>query len=212
MVSYVIALGRKATSGAVLARQLESQVGCLSLFLPAVVGLQRSSVTCTIHAGVCLPNIVHVIPPEVLCTRHLRGGLLHAQGLPAGPETRRFAEDLLARIPTSGANPVRSQYRQQEREAAAFVRANASFAMLSDDEDDADLAATMPAPTTAPLPKAAKKSLRKAKARASLPPSGSCCPYRKCFSCAASHNLDVYIMCSCRRPRRTARATTTAAG
>ena len=42
-----------------------------------------------------------------------------------------------------------------------MAQRNAKYAMLSDDEDD--FAPAMPAPTTAPLPKASKKNLRKAK-------------------------------------------------
>lgn len=79
-------------------------------------------------------------------------------------ETRRFAEELLAKIPRAGAAPGRAvaqQYQQHEREAAAFARQNASFALLSDDEDDFD--EPPPAPTTARVPKASKKSLRKSK-------------------------------------------------
>ncbi|EIE19374.1 P-loop containing nucleoside triphosphate hydrolase protein [Coccomyxa subellipsoidea C-169] len=88
---------------------------------------------------------------------------LEGQGLPSGMETRRFAEDLLAKIPRAGAAPGRAalQYQQRERDAAAFVRKNAAFAMLEDDEDDFD--EPPPAPTTAPVPKVAKKSLRKSK-------------------------------------------------
>lgn len=48
-------------------------------------------------------------------------------------------------------------------QAAALAQRNARYAMLSDDEDD--FAPAMPAPTTAPLPKASKKNLRKAKVR-----------------------------------------------
>lgn len=86
-----------------------------------------------------------------------------SQGLPSGMETWRFAEDLLAKIPRAGAAPGRAtlQYQQRERDAAAFVRKNAAFAMLEDDEDDFD--EPPPAPTTAPVPKVAKKSLRKSK-------------------------------------------------
>jgi hypothetical protein len=80
-------------------------------------------------------------------------------------ETRRFAEDLLGRIPSAGSAPGRpTQYRQQEREAAAFARKNAAFALLSDDEED--FVEPPPAPTTAPVPKATKKSLRKSRVRA----------------------------------------------
>ena len=46
-------------------------------------------------------------------------------------------------------------------QAAALALRNAKYAMLSDDEED--FAPAMPAPTTAPLPKASKKNLRKAK-------------------------------------------------
>lgn len=96
------------------------------------------------------------------------------QGLPSGPETRTFAEELLAKIPGSaGARAgvsATTTYQQREREAAAMARKNAAFALLSDDEDDFDVAAA-PAPTTAPLPKqAARKSLRKAKVRARYQP------------------------------------------
>ncbi|CAL8468358.1 g7898 [Coccomyxa elongata] len=89
---------------------------------------------------------------------------LEGQGLPSSMETRQFAEELLAKIPRAGAAPGRAAYQQREREAAAFARKNAAFALLEDDEDDFD--EPPPAPTTAPVPKAAKKSLRKSKAAA----------------------------------------------
>lgn len=80
-------------------------------------------------------------------------------------ETQRFAEDLLNRIPSAGsaaaAGRAAAQYRAQEREAAAFARKNASFALLSDDEDN--FIEPPPAPTTAPVSKGSKKSLRKSK-------------------------------------------------
>ena len=108
------------------------------------------------------------------------------QGLPSGPETRTFAEELLAKIPGSaGARPGAAKgamtYQQREREAAAIARKNAAFALLSDDEDDDFDAAAAPAPTTAPLPKQAaqRKSLRKAKARPGLPVG----PGRGCAIC-----------------------------
>ncbi len=78
-------------------------------------------------------------------------------------ETRQFAEELLAKIPRAGAAPGRAAYQQREREAAAFARKNAAFALLEDEEDEFD--EPPPAPTTAPVPKAAKKSLRKSKVR-----------------------------------------------
>ncbi|KAK9803173.1 hypothetical protein WJX72_009006 [[Myrmecia] bisecta] len=88
---------------------------------------------------------------------------LRSQGdLPDTAATTRFAEDLLARLPRAGA--ARSAYRQQEQSAAAFVRQNASYALLSDDEDDFDV--PPPAPTTAPVAKASKSKrdkLRKTK-------------------------------------------------
>ncbi|KAK9845793.1 hypothetical protein WJX81_002540 [Elliptochloris bilobata] len=86
---------------------------------------------------------------------------LQGQGLPRSSETLRFAEELLARTPRAGA--ASNAYRERERQAAALVRQNASYALLSDDEDDA--APVHAAPTTAPVPKPAKqKKLRKAKA------------------------------------------------
>lgn len=87
-------------------------------------------------------------------------------------ETRRFAEDLLAKIPRAGAAPGRAAYQQRERDAAAFVRQNAAFALLEDDEDDYD--EPPPAPTTGPVPKASKKSLRKIKVRLLVKSPAAC--------------------------------------
>lgn len=92
-------------------------------------------------------------------------GWPRTQGLPGSSETLQFAEELLARIPRAGAAP--NAYRERERTAAALVRRNMSYALLSDDEDDG--AEPPPAPTTAPVPKPAKqKKLRKAKACAAF--------------------------------------------
>lgn len=85
-----------------------------------------------------------------------------AQGLPKGRETEQFAQDLLARIPSTNGASRMSQNQVRERQAAALAQRNTSYAMLSDDEDDFAPAAA-PAPTTAPLAKASKKSLRKTK-------------------------------------------------
>ena len=90
-----------------------------------------------------------------------------AQGLPKGRETERFAQDLIDRMPSSNGAASLSQNQVRERQAAALAQRNAKYAMLSDDEDD--FAPAMPAPTTAPLQKASKKSLRKAKVRHLLP-------------------------------------------
>ena len=89
-----------------------------------------------------------------------------AQGLPKGRETERFAQDLIDRMPSSNGAASLSQNQVRERQAAALAQRNTKYAMLSDDEDD--FAPAMPAPTTAPLQKASKKSLRKAKARHSI--------------------------------------------
>ena len=86
-----------------------------------------------------------------------------AQGLPKGRETERFAQDLIDRMPSSNGAASLSQNQVRERQAAALAQRNTKYAMLSDDEDD--FAPAMPAPTTAPLQKASKKSLRKAKVR-----------------------------------------------
>ena len=88
-------------------------------------------------------------------------GCMPAQGLPKGRETERFAQDLIDKMPSSNGAASLSQNQVRERQAAALAQRNAKYAMLSDDEDD--FAPAMPAPTTAPLQKASKKSLRKAK-------------------------------------------------
>lgn len=86
-----------------------------------------------------------------------------AQGLPMGRETERFAQDLIDRMPSSNGAASLSQNQVRERQAAALAQRNTKYAMLSDDEED--FAPAMPAPTTALLQKASKKSLRKAKVR-----------------------------------------------
>jgi pre-mRNA-splicing factor ATP-dependent RNA helicase DHX16 len=87
---------------------------------------------------------------------------LEAQGLPPSPETRRFAADLLARLPRAGAAP--SAYKQQERAAAEAARKNAAYGLLPDEEDEEPPAAAAPAaaPATAPAPPpGGKKSHRR---------------------------------------------------
>jgi hypothetical protein len=69
-----------------------------------------------------------------------------------------FAEDLLARLPRSSKGP--SAYQQKERTAAAFVKANAQYALLSDSDEELELP---PAPTTAAVPSSKDKRLRKTK-------------------------------------------------
>ena len=73
---------------------------------------------------------------------------LESQGLPASPETRRFAQDLLSRLrPSSsgGGGGVTAKaassslsYKQQERAAADLARKNESYGLLLDADDDGD--------------------------------------------------------------------------
>ena len=95
---------------------------------------------------------------------------LEAQGLPASSATRRFAQDLLARLPKPGGAAGTSGYRQQENAAAEFARKNQSYGLLLDNEDDEEppVAAPVPPPqapaATAGGGKGAeKKHLRKSK-------------------------------------------------
>ncbi|KAL4546348.1 hypothetical protein Ndes2526B_g01575 [Nannochloris sp. 'desiccata'] len=62
---------------------------------------------------------------------------LESQGLPASSETRRFAQDLLSRLPgaAAGNNKSASAYRQHERAAAELARKNQSYGLLVDDDE-----------------------------------------------------------------------------
>lgn len=81
-----------------------------------------------------------------LAKRHARSTSLLAssledQGLPPSAETKRFAEELITRLPSTvsqGGSVKRSAYREQEIEAAAAARRNASYKLLLDDNDDKD--------------------------------------------------------------------------
>ena len=89
-------------------------------------------------------------------------------GLPASSGTRQFAQELFDKLPgKSGSNgrpplAVPSQ-RMQDAAARAFVRQNAQYALL-EEEDEEDAAPVLPAPTTAALPKKREKKLRKDRA------------------------------------------------
>ena len=85
-------------------------------------------------------------------------------GLPASNGTRQFAQELFDKLPgKSGSNgrpPVAApSQRTQEAAARAFLKQNARYALL-DDEEDEDAAPVLPAPTTAALPKKREKKLR----------------------------------------------------
>ena len=87
--------------------------------------------------------------------------------------TRRFAEDLLARIPrTSGQSAGASTYVQQERVKAALASRNRGYALLEASDEEEEAPVTAPAPTTTAIPKAAKqKHIRKSKVRSRPTPA-----------------------------------------
>lgn len=83
---------------------------------------------------------------------------LESQGLPASSETRRFAQDLLSRLPgaAAGNNKSASAYRQHERAAAELARKNQSYGLLVDDdeqEEEQKKVAPTPARQQQPLEK-----------------------------------------------------------
>lgn len=90
-------------------------------------------------------------------------------GLPASSGTRQFAQELLDKLPgKSGSNgrpPIAAlpSQRTQEAAARAFLKQNAQYALLEEEEDE-DAAPVLPAPTTAPVPKKREKKLRKERA------------------------------------------------
>lgn len=89
--------------------------------------------------------------------------------MPASDGTRQFAQDLFDKLPgkssSNGRPPVApANQRVQDAAARAFVRQNAQYSLLVDDDEDEDAAPDLPAPTTAPLPKKREKKLRKDKA------------------------------------------------
>lgn len=90
-------------------------------------------------------------------------------GLPASSGTRQFAQELLDKLPgKSGSNgrpPIAALPNQRTQEAAAraFLKQNAQYALLEEEEDE-DAAPELPAPTTAALPKKREKKLRKERA------------------------------------------------
>lgn len=94
---------------------------------------------------------------------------LQAQGgLPANSGTRQFAQELLDRLPgKSGSNgraPVAAPtQRVQEAAARAFLKQNAQYGLLLEDDDADEAAPDLPAPTTAALPKKKNKKLKKDK-------------------------------------------------
>ncbi len=83
------------------------------------------------------------------------------QGLPASSATHQFASDLIARIPRGGASGP-SVHKVQATQAAAFVRNNAKYSLLVDDEDDEDVPV---ASTSAPAKPSKDKKIRKKKVR-----------------------------------------------
>ena len=84
--------------------------------------------------------------------------------LPNSSETRRFAEELLAKIPgTKAGGP--SSYQQAERAQALLARRNARYSVLMDEDDNDEDAEPPPAPTTSALP--SRKQLRRAKVKSS---------------------------------------------
>lgn len=94
--------------------------------------------------------------------------------MPASSGTRQFAQELFDKLPgKSGSNgrpPVTAPtQRTQEAAARAFLRQNAQYAQLEEEEDE-DAAPVLPAPTTAALPKKREKKLRKERA------GGACMP------------------------------------
>ena len=64
---------------------------------------------------------------------------LVSQGLPDTPATRAFAASLIERVPGAGGGgrSAPSEYKRDEREAAALAAKNRSYAMLEDDDEDA---------------------------------------------------------------------------
>ena len=89
-------------------------------------------------------------------------------GLPANSGTRQFAQELLDRLPgKSGSNgraPVAAPtQRVQEAAARAFLKQNAQYGLLLEDDDAEEAAPDLPAPTTAALPKKKNKKLKKDK-------------------------------------------------
>ena len=64
---------------------------------------------------------------------------LESQGLPSSSDTKRFAEDLLEKIPRQhgvGSKSGVSSYKEQELAAAAAARRNARYALLVDGTED----------------------------------------------------------------------------
>ena len=89
-------------------------------------------------------------------------------GLPASSGTRQFAQELLDKLPgKSGSNgrppTAAPSQRTQEAAARAFLKQNAQYALLEEEEDE-DAAPVLPAPTTAALPRKREKKLRKERA------------------------------------------------
>ena len=62
-----------------------------------------------------------------------------SQGLPDTPATRAFAASLIDRVPGAGGGgrSAPSEYKRDEREAAALAAKNRSYVMLEDDDEDA---------------------------------------------------------------------------
>ena len=62
-----------------------------------------------------------------------------SQGLPDTPATRAFAASLIERVPGAGGGgrSAPSEYKRDEREAAALAAKNRTYAMLEDDDEDA---------------------------------------------------------------------------
>lgn len=87
--------------------------------------------TCTRLAGAALRR-----GPFSSTPHRYKHGHHPVQGLPASAETRRFAQDLLSRMPRGGGASAPSAAKAQERAAAAFARQNRQYGLLLDDEDE----------------------------------------------------------------------------
>lgn len=105
------------------------------LAVPALAGFaERALVDFCISLAKKTPNVAKL------------ADTLQAQGLPPSSDTRRFAGDLLSRLPRAGAAGSVSAYKAAERAAAETARKNQSYALLVDDDDDEEQPAAAPEP------------------------------------------------------------------